>query len=53
MVRIQQGKSCESTFVNSVMLIFVTLVIIVNHLFHAIRNNITILVVGSMSDNLS
>lgn len=50
-MRIQQGKACESSFVNGIMLIFVTFVIVIHHLFHATRNYVIILPVESISDN--
>lgn len=51
-MRIQQGKACERFFVNGVMLVFVTVVIVICHLFQATRNYVIILPVESMSDNL-
>lgn len=50
-MRIQQGKACESPFVNGAMLIFVTVVIVLYHLFQATRNYVIILPVQSVSDN--
>lgn len=51
-MRIQQGKACESSFIKSVMLIFVTVVIVICLLFQATSNYVIILPVESMSDNI-
>ena len=37
-MRIQQGKACESSFGNGVMLIFVAFVTVIYLLFHTTRN---------------
>lgn len=52
-MRIQQGKACESSFGNGVMLIFVAFVIVIYHLFHAPRHYVLVFPVESMSDNSS
>ena len=52
-MRIQQGKACESSFGNGVMLIFVAFVTVIYLLFHTTRNYVLILPIESMSDNSS
>lgn len=44
------GKACESPFINGVVPIFVTVVIVICHLFHASRNHVITLPVVSMSN---
>lgn len=43
----QQSKAGESLFVNAVMLTNVTLVIVIDHFLHAIRNDLIMLPVYS------